>query len=224
MTSLPWSGFFITLEGGEGAGKSSLLRALASYLRNKGYEVVTTQEPGGSKLGEKIREWLLQKKEAILISNEAELLLFLAARAQHIQELIFPALKAGKIVLCDRFNDSTIAYQGGAREIGIDYVQQLCTSICAPVLPQLTLLLKVDPKTGLSRAQATNKEHAAKGTLDRIEAENLAFHCKIQETFDQLARQEPQRIHTIDANQTQTTVFQAACALLDAHLSPLQRP
>lgn len=128
----PYKGFFVTLEGGEGAGKSSLVSFLAQLLKERGYEVVVTREPGGTPLGEMIRHWLLTHQDSIQIGDQAELLLFLAARAQHIEEIIKPALEAGKIVLCDRFNDSTVAYQGVARRLDPVYVQQLCDLVCGP--------------------------------------------------------------------------------------------
>ena len=117
---------FITFEGGEGAGKSTLLKKLAHDLNQKGYEVVITREPGGSLLGKQIRQWLLNRNESILIHSVPELLLFLADRAQHLEEVIKPALANGKVVICDRFNDSTVAYQGAARGLGVEFVQNLC--------------------------------------------------------------------------------------------------
>lgn len=210
MAHNDFKGHFITLEGGEGSGKSTLLRQLADFLTQHGYEVLTTREPGGTHLGETIRHWLLHQDSAVSIGYEAELLLFLAARAQHIEEKILPALKAGQIVLCDRFNDSTIAYQGGARGLGVEHVQSLCRLVCGSVIPQLTLFLNVSPEVGLARSRIVHKEHAASGELDRIESEALAFHRKIQETLEFLAGKEPIRICTIDANKSQDHVCQEA--------------
>lgn len=210
-----FKGHFVTLEGGEGAGKSTLMRQLASYLTDKGYEVLTTREPGGTHLGETIRDWLLHQKATPAVGNQAELLLFLAARAQHIEEKILPALMDGKIVLCDRFNDSTIAYQGGARGLGIKYVENLCHLICGTVLPQLTLFLNVSPEVGLARCRRVEKEHAASGELDRIEAEKLSFHRQIQETLLHLAKREPLRIYTIDADKSQQHVLKEATRALE---------
>jgi dTMP kinase len=207
-------GHFITLEGGEGSGKTTLLNQLAAFLRQQGYEVVTTREPGGTRLGETIRDWVLHHDTQLRMGNVSELLLFLAARAQHIEELIVPALEANKIVLCDRFNDSTIAYQGIARGLGLDYVKQLCHLVCGKVMPQLTLFLNVPPKEGLTRSRLVNKEHALSGELDRIESEHLAFHLKIQEAFELLAQQEPQRIRVIDASQPQAEVLKEAMQII----------
>lgn len=205
----------MTLEGGEGSGKTTLLHQLADYLTQKGYEVVTTREPGGTRLGDTIRDWLLHHNMQVSIGNKAELFLFLAARAQHIEEKILPALHDGKIVICDRFNDSTVAYQGGARGLGIKYVQKLCRLLCGSVLPQLTLLLNVSPEIGLSRAQKTEKKHATSGELDRIESEHLSFHVKIQQTLKSLAKKEPLRIYLIDANQPQLNVLKEAILAIE---------
>lgn len=212
------NGLFVTLEGGEGSGKTTLLQQLAVFLTQQGYEVVTTREPGGTHLGETIRDWLLHQHSKSAIGHQAELLLFLAARAQHIEEKILPALKAGKIVLCDRFNDSTIAYQGGARGLGVEHVQKLCQLVCGAVLPQLTLFLNVSPEVGLSRSRSVHKEHASSGELDRIESEALAFHRKIQHTLESLANREPARIHTIDASQSQDDVLKEAIGIISKEL------
>lgn len=212
-------GFFITLEGGEGSGKSTLLNHLARYLTEKGYGVVTTREPGGSKLGENIRQWLLNRDSSFHIGCEAELLLFLAARAQHIEELIRPALEAGKIVLCDRFNDSTVAYQGAARGLNIRHVDQLCRLVCEEINPHLTLFLDVDPQVGLSRTQRLSKEHAASGELDRIESETLEFHKRVYEAFRELMKREPLRIYRIDANQSQSVVLQEAIKTVEEFMN-----
>jgi dTMP kinase len=201
-----FNGYFITVEGGEGSGKSTLLDFLGDLLVNHGFSVVKTREPGGTRLGEKIRNLLLNCDEDTRISSQAELLLFLAARAQHIEELIKPALIGGKIVLCDRFNDSTIAYQGAARGLEAKYVKKLCQLICGSVIPQLTLFLDVDPEIGLVRTHKLEKEDAAAGQFDRIEKEALDFHKRVQNAFRRLAKREPLRIYHIDANQSQEYV------------------
>jgi dTMP kinase len=210
-----FKGHFITLEGGEGSGKTTLLHQLADYLTQRGYDVVTTREPGGTHLGETIRDWLLHKDSDLVIGHQAELLLFLAARSQHIEETILPALEEGKIVLCDRFNDSTIAYQGGARGLGIKYVTKLCDLICGEVNPQLTLFLNVPPEIGLLRSKNLHKDHASSGELDRIESETLPFHRKIQQTLEFLARKEPLRIYTIKADQAQDHVLKEAILAIE---------
>lgn len=206
---------FITFEGGEGAGKTTLINHLQKQLELWGYSVLKTREPGGTSLGEQIRNWLLSHAD-VSVCDTAELHLFLAARAQHIEEVIAPALKSNKIVLCDRFNDSTIAYQGAARGLGIEYVKRMCLTTCRHILPDLTLYLDVDPKEGLARTRRAHKEHAADGNVDRIEAEQLQFHINVRNAFIDLSRAEPERLHILDANQSQSSVFAAAKKLLKA--------
>lgn len=194
---------FITFEGGEGAGKTTLIDSLASELSSKGCSFIKTREPGGTPLGEKIRHLLL---EPYPLSAYAELSLFLASRAQHIQEVIRPALQEQKIVLCDRFNDSTIAYQGAARDLGPEKVAQFCAFISQNLEPDLTFYLDLDPKIGFSRIEKRSK--------DRIETEALSFHQKIREAFHKLAKQHPHRLHILDASQAPSKVFADAKALM----------
>lgn len=213
------TGRLITLEGGDGSGKSTLLQQLADYLTAQGYTVLKTREPGGSKLGDAIRQLLLNHQDSLKIGHQAELLLFLAARAQHIEELIWPALEAGQIVLCDRFNDSTVAYQGAARGLPVQKVQQFCQLVCGPVQPHLTLFLDVDPAVGLSRTHRLTKENAASGQLDRIESETLEFHERVRQSFLQLAQEFPDRIYRLDANLSQEQVKQQAIEKVNQTLS-----
>lgn len=200
---------FVTFEGGEGAGKTSLIDYIDRLLRSMGIGAVKTREPGGTLLGDQIRRWLLDKN-AISVCNKAELLLFLAARAQHIEEFILPHLQRGKVVLCDRFNDSTVAYQGAARGLGEEWVQSLCAMVCGDVLPSLTFYLDVDPSIGLKRTKKSIKENACSGELDRIEAEQLAFHESVRTAFIAIGKSNPERFVMIDANQPQEVVFQVA--------------
>jgi len=201
-------GFFITLEGGEGAGKTTLINQIEAALLEKGYAVVKTREPGGSLLSEEIRSLVLCHKEDYKIAPRAELLLFLAARAQHLEEKILPALEQGKIVLCDRFNDSTIVYQGIARQLGQAFVTQLCQHVCGNTQVNLTLLLDIDPAIGLKRVhdayQSKDKEVASQ---DRIELEQIDFHIKIREGFLSLAASEPERMKIIDASLSKSEVL-----------------
>lgn len=206
---------FITFEGGEGAGKTTLMNQLADHLEKQGYSVLKTREPGGSKLGEFIRHWLLNRDFDTRVDKEAEMLLFLAARAQHLSELIIPALQSGKIVLCDRFNDSTIVYQGIARGIGAEKAARFCALVCEGSEPNLTFYLDVDPVEGLKRTAKTHKDTASEGILDRIESETLEFHRKVQAGFLTLAKQNPDRIHALDANQSQENVLAQAISILD---------
>jgi dTMP kinase len=204
------NGTFITFEGGEGAGKSSVIAHIAAALRLEGFEVLCTREPGGTPLGEQIRHWLLDNKQTVQIGDTSELFLFLAARAQHLAELIRPALKRGYIVLCDRFNDSTIAYQGAARGLGVEYVEKLCRLACHDTLPDITLLLDVPTEAGLQRTRAASKENAKAGEVDRIESEKKEFHEKVRQALLALAAKEPDRYLVIDASQTLHHVQQEA--------------
>ena len=210
---------FITIEGGEGAGKTTLISKLEGLLESKGLLVVKTREPGGSKLSNHIRSWLLNRDMDMPISYRAELLLFLAARAQHLEELIKPALHDGKVVICDRFNDSTIVYQGKGRGLGMDYVKKLCDLVCIDVMPDLTLFLDVDPQVGLMRTRHAAKENAKPGDLDRIEAERIDFHERVRLGFLELAKQDNKRLHVIDANLSEDAVFRQAKSVVDTHLN-----
>ncbi len=208
---------FISVEGGEGAGKTTLIGHLERTLGARGITVVKTREPGGTELGNQIRAWLLTRSATMKIDAKAELLLFLAARAQHIEEVIQPALAAGKVVICDRYNDSTIAYQGAGRGLGVDWVRNLCLNICGQVVPDLTFYLDVNPTTGLNRTRRATKENARAGEVDRIEAEKKDFHERIRTAFVHFAKAEPERFCLIDANQPQRLVIDRAKAILEMH-------
>lgn len=209
-SSRPFEGFFVTIEGGEGAGKSWLAERLALHLKAAGQEVLRTREPGGSLLSEKIRALILEPPGGVKIGDRAELFLFLAARAQHIEELILPALRAKKVVLCERFNDSTIAYQGCARHLGMHYVENLCRLACSDLEPQLTLLLDLDPEVGLHRVE---KKRAVQ--FDRVEREHLQFHREVRQGFLHLADAHPSRITILDATLTPEEVLAAALKVID---------
>lgn len=215
---------FITLEGGEGAGKSTLLSKLKEGLKTIGYEVITTREPGGTLLGKSIREWLLHHEENIPLSSQAELMLFLADRSQHIAEVIAPALKAGKIVICDRFNDSTIAYQGYARGLNISKVENLCKLVCSGTLPNLTFLLDIDPIIGLERTRNTHKESAENGSVDKIEAENLEFHQRVRKGLHEIAFNDPERVQILDATSPQELIYIQAMEIILKRLSQKDSP
>lgn len=204
-------GLFITFEGGEGAGKTTLIDKIHDYLVHKKYTVYKTREPGGTELGKEIRNLILYDR-SICLSKRCELLLFLADRAQHVDEQIVPALNQGHIVLCDRFNDSTIAYQGAARGLKTDVVNNLCHFACSNLKPHLTLYLDLDPKIGFERVQK------AGFTKDKIESETLQFHQDIRKAFRNLARKHPKRIKTIDASKTPDEVYFLAKEKIDALL------
>ncbi|MEF9519999.1 dTMP kinase [Chlamydia crocodili] len=186
---------FIVIEGCEGSGKSSLTELLKDRLIAEGKVVVATREPGGSPLGEQVRNLILDPS-TISISPYAELFLFLAARAQHVTEKIFPALESGKIVICDRFHDSTIVYQGIAEGLGKDYVTNLCHHVVGEkkFLPNLTCLLDIPPEEGLKRKQQQK-------SLDKFEDKPLAYHKKIREGFLSLAEARPDSYLILDGRQ-----------------------
>ncbi|MFV8817306.1 dTMP kinase [Haliea sp. E17] len=187
-------GLFITVEGGEGVGKTTNMRFLEDCLRAAGVDLVVTREPGGTALGEQIREVMLQPREE-LVAPEAELLLVFAARAQHLSEVILPALDAGHWVLCDRFTDATYAYQGGGRQLPVPLVRELEQLVQGDLRPDYTILLDAPVAIGLSRA-------GDRGNLDRIENEQVAFFERVRATYLQLARESSGRYRVVDAAQS----------------------
>jgi dTMP kinase len=205
-------GCFITFEGGEGSGKTTLIHSLKKELEGRGYSVLLTREPGGTKLGEEIRVLLLHKNKEALFSSRAELFLFLASRAQHVEEVILPALKQGKIVLCDRFSDSSIIYQGHARGLGIEKISELCLFATQDLQPDLTFYLDVDPKLGFERVKSRK--------YDRIESEDFSFHEKIRKGYLLLAEKQ-KRIHVLDAQKDSKNVFIQAKEWIDKAFAKL---
>lgn len=201
---------FITFEGGEGAGKTTLIQKIYDMLVAEGYSVLVTREPGGSKLGDRIRDLLLHREAGFQVSAKAELFLFLAARIEHLEELILPALKEDKIVLCDRFNDSTIAYQGLGRGLGVENVEALCNYAVDGLQPNLTFYLDIDPALGLKRVRGAKKEKVKAGELDRIEALKHSFHMKVRKAFLEIAEKSPERVKVIDAHLSPEAVFKRA--------------
>lgn len=202
-------GRFITLEGGEGAGKSTQLRRLAEALRARGIEVVETREPGGSPGAEAIRRLLLEG-EGDRWTMEAEALLFAAARADHVARTIRPALDRGAWVLCDRFLDSSIAYQGAAGGLGAEAIRALHAVGSHGFLPDRTLLLELPPETVVERLSARD----AAGS-DRIGGRDGAFHAKVAAAFDALAGEEPRRFRRIDASGTAEEVTDRLLAAVE---------
>ncbi|RLA48502.1 MAG: dTMP kinase [Gammaproteobacteria bacterium] len=185
-------GLFITVEGGEGVGKSTNMVFLDNYLRAQGVDLVVTREPGGTRLGEDIRQLLLQVRDE-QVSAMTELLLIFAARAQHIKERIEPALAAGKWVLCDRFTDATYAYQSGGRGVAVDTVRRLEELVQGSLRPDYTLLLDAPVSTGMARARG-------RGELDRFEQEAIDFFGRVRATYLQRAQHESGRYRIIDAS------------------------
>ena len=188
---------FITFEGIEGSGKTTQVRLLSEHLAGKGVQHVVTREPGGTILGEKIRTLLLdpQSKGMVPIS---ELLLYGAARSQHIEEIIEPALAEGKVVLCDRFIDATVAYQGHGREIPLNVIRVVNSLASADIKPDLTILLDLDPEKGLARARARNQIAGATSTT-RFDDEEIAFHRRVREGYLEIAREDPSRVRVVSA-------------------------
>jgi dTMP kinase len=205
-------GLFITFEGPEGSGKSTQLRLLAKRLRAAGCDVLETAEPGGTPIGMQIRRVLLDAKNQDL-SPTTELLLMFAARAQNVDQWILPALAAGRIVLCDRFTDSTLVYQGAARGLGAEVVYDLDRIACRGLVPDLTLLIDIDTETGLKRAHQRNA--LTSGVETRMDTQSLEFHRKVREAYRQLAEDEPKRIRLIDGTRTEAQVAEEVWAVVE---------
>ena len=202
------SGMFITLEGIEGVGKSTHAVFIKQLLESKGHQVVLTREPGGTKTGEAVRDILLHSSKQN-ISDLTELLLMFSARAQHLAEVINPAVLAGKIVICDRFTDATFAYQGGGREMDIRQIRVLEALVQQGRKPDLTLLFDTPVEIGLARAN--NRSEA-----DRFESETVSFFERVRDEYLQLAQEEPERIHVIDADRPLLQIQEDITALLAA--------
>ncbi len=196
-------GFFITFEGGEGCGKSSQMAMLANFFKEIKREFVITREPGGTPLSEEIRELLLSAKKGANMHPKTELLLFAAARAQHVEEFIKPAIAQGKIVICDRFFDSTSAYQGVARKLGANSVEMLNNFAAADCTPNLTILLDLDPQIGLDRASFRDA-----GNLDRMGSQNLEFYKAVRASFLEIAKQNSERFFVLNADDTKENIFE----------------
>ena len=182
---------FITLEGPEGSGKSSQIPALAQYLQEHGFDVLCTREPGGTSIGDQIREVLTSMDNPELLPR-TEILLFLAARAQLVAQVIKPALLAGKVVLCDRYGDSTLAYQGYGHGLDLDSLRAMLNFATEGLKPDLTLLMDLDIKTGLARKKSIDE-------WNRLDAYELSFHERVRAGYLQLAEQEPERWQVVDA-------------------------
>jgi dTMP kinase len=201
---VPARGKLITFEGLDGSGKSTQVERLARSLRAHGLSVTVTREPGGTSTGEKIREVLLHSATAG-VSPLTEMALMFASRAQHIQEVILPALAEGRIVLCDRFTDSTEAYQGGGRKLGSKPVLQLHELLCGNLQPDLTLLLDNDVAFSVERARRRNQKHKttrSEKDENRFEQENRAFFGRVRHAYLAIANRAPQRMHVINARGT----------------------
>ena len=190
---------FLSLEGIEGCGKTTQIRDLRIYLEDKGHSCVTTREPGGTDLGKKVRSILLDPASKGLVPV-AELLLYMADRAQHIHAVIKPGLAQGKIVLCDRYFDATVAYQGFARGLDVRFICDLHRLIFEDLKPDVTFLLDLPPRVGLARAWQELDSGGRSGSESRFEEETISFHDKVRGGYLELARSEPQRFQIIDAS------------------------
>lgn len=188
------NGILITFEGIEGTGKSTHAKLLYEYLQGRGFDVVLTGEPGGTQIGEKIRELLLSS-EYKEVSPVTELLLYNASRVQHIQEVILPAMNKGAIVITDRFTDSTVAYQGYGRGIDLNIINSIKRIVAAGLQPDITILLDLDVEVGLRRNRGINK-------TDRLELEDVEFHKRVRNGYLEIATKEPERIKLIDASKS----------------------
>ena len=189
-------GLFLTFEGPDGSGKSTQARILAERLRQEGWPVLESVEPGGTPIGQQIRRILLDPANAEL-TPVAELLLMFASRAQNVQQWILPALKQGKIVISDRFTDSSMAYQGAGRGLGPNTVLELDAIACHGLIPDITLCIDVDSETGLARAHSRGNTAEA-APESRLEEQPMEFHHKVREAYHQLACREPERFRLID--------------------------
>ena len=203
-------GWFLTLEGVEGTGKSTNLSFITDYLRNAGVDLIVTREPGGTELGEEIRELLLSHREDGM-HPDTELLLMFAARAEHLRRKIQPALAAGQWVLSDRFTDATYAYQGGGRALDLERIAILEDWTQGALRPDVTFLLDLDPEVGLARA-------ANRAALDRFEQEDLAFFQRVRNAYQQRVEEQPERFRVVDASQSLEEVQADLQAYLDALL------
>lgn len=203
-------GRFISIEGGEGAGKSTSIDYIQSFFSAQGIELVSTREPGGTELAEKIRALLLDHHTE-QVDPYSELLLMFAARRQHVTQVIEPALAAGKWVLCDRFTDASYAYQGYGRQLPLDFIDQLAHWVHGDINPDCTLLLDLDIEVGMQRARQRN-------ALDRIESEQMSFFEAVRQGYLKRAKAEPQRFRVIDASKDIAGVQQQLQSVLEALL------
>jgi dTMP kinase len=203
---------FITLEGPEGSGKTSVMKEVIRRLVSEGHSIQETREPGGTPIAEQIRDVILDRKN-IKLDPRAEALLYAASRRQNLVEKIWPSLAKGDIVICDRYIDSSLAYQGGARGIGIEEVLSINLFATEGSLPQLTLLFDIEPEIGLRRiSNNTNRE------INRLDLERLDFHRSVRKTYLELAKKFPERIVVIDANQPLDTVIETTYKIVKDRL------
>jgi dTMP kinase len=205
-------GTFITVEGGDGSGKTTLIHSLAQKLQQQGHEVLITREPGGSPIAEAIRSIILNKENTAMDAR-TEALLYAAARRQHLAEKVFPALQRGVDVLCDRFVDSSLVYQGYGRGLGLDAVWDINRFATEGCMPDLTLYLDLDPEIGLQRIHDNGQRE-----MNRLDLESLAFHRRVREAYLLVAEQFKERIVTIDASASADAIAAKAWLLVEGKL------
>lgn len=203
---------FITIEGPEGSGKTTATNRVVEELIKRGYEIVRTREPGGTPISEQIRNIILDKSNTSM-DGRTEALLYAAARRQHLIEKVWPAIEEGKIVICDRYIDSSLAYQGGARGLGTENIVNINMFATENTWPDLTLLFDIDPKIGLARISSNDARE-----VNRLDLEKIDFHNKVRESFLQLSKQYPNRFVIIDASKSQDEVYQAALNAILEHI------
>lgn len=206
---------FITIEGPEGSGKTSVMNFVVERLSARGYQIVRTREPGGTPIAEKIRDIILDRANTNLDAR-AEALLYAASRRQHLIEKVWPALQDGKIVVCDRFIDSSLAYQGGARKLGINEVLKINLFATEGTYPDLTLLFDIDPRVGLARINKTKNRE-----INRLDLEAISFHRQVRKTFLKLAKKYSSRYVLIDASKSFDDVVATAEAVILKRLTEL---
>jgi dTMP kinase len=209
-------GTFITFEGIEGSGKSTQIALLANYLTTRGVRHVLTREPGGTLIGDQIRKILLDPASKAL-DPAAELLLYAASRAQHLREIIIPALASGANVLCDRFSDATLAYQGYGRGLDIEMIRALDRIVTAGMRPDLTLLFDIEAASGIARARGRNNSRGLEAEA-RFENEELAFHERVRQGYLALVAQEPERIQVVDASSSAEAIQAEVRKIVDKRL------
>ncbi|WP_281943562.1 dTMP kinase [Paenibacillus tyrfis] len=205
-------GFFITVEGGEGAGKTSAIDAILEQVKSRGYDVLSTREPGGIPIAEQIRSVVLDRNNTAM-DPRTEALLYAAARRQHLAEKVIPALEAGKVVVCDRFIDSSLAYQGYARELGMDEVFAINRFAIGDWMPDLTVFMDVRPEIGLARIRADQGRE-----VNRLDLESMTFHNKVREGYLQVLRQFPERVVRVDAERELDKVLEDIGQMLNQKL------
>lgn len=206
------AGLFITFEGPDGSGKTTIAALVAEALKNKEIDVVLTREPGGIEIAEQIRKIILDPKNTVM-DERTEALLYAAARRQHLIEKVLPALKENKIVICDRFVDSSLVYQGVGRGIGIDKVYEMNLFAIEGIMPDFTIFFDIDPKLGLER---TKKDH--KRTLDRLDLEDISFHQKVYDGYMEVVERFKERIICIDASKSVEEVKREVINLIEDYL------